>query len=599
MSSSLAERVTLAFAEWQASERSWHDPVARAVQISTAVAFGITGAVFYIKPNDSAEFLGLRAQNENGIVEVKAFYGTMELFLGVALGFVRCSSSLAITSAMLLGAASGRLINAGRNIPSSIASEKPQSIQELVTIKGLLHPQIALAEICGSIFCLWAHLREAKAKAKQDAAAANLVRRQGPDPQRLADFVPYSSENLQDPYPWYKALRDEAPVHKPLGLDYYLVSRAEDIQQVCKDTETFSSRLVAILFQGPGGRQSSLDVQGMDAFTGGVVDVLALQDAPIHTIHRKCAFNGLSPKLFAAMGDKIRERAKQMLEEGFRGKSCVDWMDHMAFRLPMVVALEVCGFPSDPATARTVKAQADHGVALMSGTNTPEEFASHAMEARTLFKWIQKQFSMIRQSPKEARTDFANSLITGVESGDLSLSEAESIILQILLAGNDSSASTMGSAIKVLCERPDIQAKIREDPAKLIPVFIEEVLRYESPFGGHFRLVRKDTELSGVKLRKGERVMVLWASGNRDERYWENPEEFLLTRGAKGKTHFSFGNGVHLCLGNTLARREVRIVIEELLAMFPSVKRAEKGPKPYYIPSSFARSLARYHVDLR
>jgi len=145
-----------------------------------------------------------------------------------------------------------------------------------------------------------------------------------------------------------------------------------------------------------------------------------------------------------------------------------------------------------------------------------------------------------------------------------------------------------------LCMHPEIQNTLREDKSK-IPAFVEEVLRYESPFGGHFRKVTRDTEYDGVEFKKGDRLMLLWASANRDERYFEMPDVFDMDKKNR-KSHFSFGHGIHQCLGSPLARREVRIVVEELLNKFSKLELATDAPKAYYVPSNFTRSLARLFV---
>ena len=121
-------------------------------------------------------------------------------------------------------------------------------------------------------------------------------RRQVNRPQNLNDFVPYCTENLQDPYPWYKALRDESPIYKIPGFDYYVVSRYEDIQKICKNTKAFSSNLVSILLRGGSTLNRPIS---------GIVDVLALQDPPIHSRQRRIAMKSLSPKFFKSLENEV------------------------------------------------------------------------------------------------------------------------------------------------------------------------------------------------------------------------------------------------------------------------------------------------------
>lgn len=144
----------------------------------------------------------------------------------------------------------------------------------------------------------------------------------------------------------------------------------------------------------------------------------------------------------------------------------------------------------------------------------------------------------------------------------------------------------MGSAVKLLCEHQDIQTRLRENPERIAD-FIEETLRYESPFGGHFRKCRGGSELHGVSIPDGARVMLLWGSGNRDERYWDHPDEISIDRPHQ-KSHLGFGFGVHACLGQKLARIEVRVVLEELLKATELMERGWQECR--YVPSAFVRS---------
>jgi cytochrome P450 len=519
------------------------------------------------------EFLGVGLvvnKEMDGIIEIKAFYGIMEIMLGIYIALVSDSTSGLLCGSMILfGCSFGRIIS------SVLHSSNSSNI-----VIGI-HIPIAMAELFGCIIGLHAYMVENQAKKLFMEGRAFLTRRQIPYPTKLDDFVPFCPENIQNPYPFYKALRMEAPVHKPKGLDYYLVSRAADIQTVVRNPDIFSSNLVQILVSSGAagsGSSSSMKFDGFNA--GGIVDVLALQDPPIHTLQRKIAFSGLTPKIFKNLEDKIRELAKTLLQE-FRVE-CVknngaNWIDHVCLRLPMVVALELIGFPADDKTVRWCKECGDKAVLLMSAVNSPEQFQANTKAGYELFRWIQELYQEKKHAPRETLTDFLGVMIDAVkETKQMTDSEVQSVILQILLAGNDSSASTMGAAMKILCERQDIQQQLRNDK-ELIPTFVEEVLRYESAFSGHYRKVIQPTELNGIPLRKGDRVMLLWASANRDELIFDNPDEFRLDRGGKGKSHYTFGQGIHLCLGNPLARREIRIVIEELLNAFPKCIKAAEG----------------------
>jgi cytochrome P450 len=165
---------------------------------------------------------------------------------------------------------------------------------------------------------------------------------------------------------------------------------------------------------------------------------------------------------------------------------------------------------------------------------------------------------------------------------------AVATLLQLLIAGSDSSASSMGSAVRILAENPALADELRQSP-ELIPNFIEEVFRTESAFQGHFRITRKEMQIHGVTVPGNSRVFMMWASGNRDERFWDRPDTFDFRRD-NVKKHLTFGHGIHACIGRELARMEIRIVIRKLLQRTSQLKIVGETP---YEASIFARTLVR------
>jgi cytochrome P450 family 144 len=159
-------------------------------------------------------------------------------------------------------------------------------------------------------------------------------------------------------------------------------------------------------------------------------------------------------------------------------------------------------------------------------------------------------------------------------------------------AGGESTASLIGSAANILATQPDIQAQLRARP-DLLGAFLEETLRYEPPFRGHYRHVLHDTALGGVELKAGSRLLLLWGAANRDPAHFVDAGEFRLDRSG-GKGHISFGKGAHFCVGAALARLEARIVIAELLRRTTWIEATETGR---WLPSLLVRRLE--HLRLR
>ena len=173
--------------------------------------------------------------------------------------------------------------------------------------------------------------------------------------------------------------------------------------------------------------------------------------------------------------------------------------------------------------------------------------------------------------------------------------EVLSILAQFLVAGHETTASTFGWGLRLLCRNPRLQDEIRGDPA-LIKAFVEETLRLESPVQGLPRVVARDTVLGGVKLKAGDTVMLRFGAANRDERQFEHPDRIDLRRPQAG-SHFAFGSGRHHCIGAPLARQELNLGFAALLERLENLRLAAGHPEPHAEPSFLLRNLPSLHVD--
>lgn len=403
----------------------------------------------------------------------------------------------------------------------------------------------------------------------------------------VTDFDPFSAETIENPYPFYEALREEAPLFKPKGANCYYLSRYDDIKEVAMDPERFSSNIVAILLAGGSGRLSTFVPPRLPMTPP---DVLAVQDPPIHRIQRKIATAGLGKGFVQVLEPQVRALVDENMDNVLAGGE-VDWMDAFAFRIPIALTLDILSIPRDDALV--VKSWADEAIALLSGVNTRWQLAWKLMRGLRFAKWCRTQFN--EAEARHPKPDFMmGALIDAVREGTMSRSEAAATVLQIIIAGSDSSASLMGSMVRLLVQDPDLQETLRVDPG-LVPNFIEETIRLESPFQGHFRQTKVPVELHGERLPTNSRVMLLWASGNRDPRKWPNPHQIDLHR-AGPRQHLGFGYGIHLCLGAPIGRMEGRIAMEQLLERTDWVELAE-GDFPHR-KSVFVRTLERLPVKV-
>ena len=202
----------------------------------------------------------------------------------------------------------------------------------------------------------------------------------------VTDFDPFSTSTIENPYPFYEALREEAPIFKPKGADCYYLSRYDDIKQVTMDPERFSSNIVAILLAGGSGRLSTFVPPRLRMAPP---DVLAIQDPPIHRIQRKIATAGLGKGFVQVLEPQVRDLVDQHMNDVLAGGE-VDWMDRFAFRIPIALTLDILSIPRKD--AMQVKAWADEAIALLSGVNTKWQLAWKVWSGMRFVKWCGAQF---------------------------------------------------------------------------------------------------------------------------------------------------------------------------------------------------------------
>ncbi len=395
---------------------------------------------------------------------------------------------------------------------------------------------------------------------------------------------PFAPEALEDPYSLYETLRSDAPVHRLNDTELWMVSRYSDLAEAAAKPEIFSSHISAVIYAGQGPTPAVLQA---DPDAIGAVDVLATADPPDHTLQRKLMNRTFVPARIADREADVRAFVDARLNEALAAGH-VEWMSALAVPLPVTIIGTILGMPSGDLDDLT--RWADAGVDLLSGVASPERMMECWQEMTGFLAYLRARLEA--PSPGSVTEEIA----AAVQRGDLNEREGVSLLLQLVIAGSESTASLIGSAARLLADQPAVQKELREDVSR-IPVFLEEVLRLESPFRGHFRIVTQDTTLGGVSIPAGSRVMLLWGSANRDGEAFPSPESLDLDR-PHPKAHVGFGSGIHFCLGAPLARMEARITLERLLARTTSFGTSPDAPTPRHVPSLFVRRLEALHLKL-
>ena len=365
-------------------------------------------------------------------------------------------------------------------------------------------------------------------------------------------------EVLECPYHYYQRVRDEAPVHQtPLG--FWAVSRYEDVMHMVRDPERFSSQSVSNRIVAPPPPEVvEIEKQGYKP-----VDTLLSNDPPSHTQFRALVNKAFLPKRVAQLEDSIRAIANDLID-AFIDDGKVNLVEQFCIGVPLTVIADALGV--DRKDMPKFKRWSDDSVAPLSGLLTPERQVECARSRVEMQHYMAERVRERQESPKD---DLLSDLVmarfdSGERAGEgLTMEEMQSVIAQLLVAGNETTTNLIAMGMYHLVENPDQMAKVRAN-RDLIPNLVEEALRLEAPVQMLPRRTTTDVTVNGVEIPKGSLCMAMYGSANRDERKYPNPDVFDVERD-NARTHMAFGQGPHFCPGAALARSEARIAFELLL----------------------------------
>ncbi len=419
------------------------------------------------------------------------------------------------------------------------------------------------------------------------------------DPGGTPDVKLFDPETLIDPYPAYKTLRDEAPVYHMEELGIHVVTRYDLIREAIRDFKTYSSRFDAFLgaSQGVVLATAPAEIREQILELGkqmiAPVPTLLTLDEPEHNRYRS-----LVSQLFTAGRVKQNEPYVAAIvdehADAFAASGGGDFMAGFAMPVPLRIIADRLGIPDESKEFFYDAATAAAGALRMSPLS-PEEMLRRARLSLDLQTLLVGLIEARRENPHDDMISILATSRLEEEDRHLSHAEALSILSQFLVAGHETTASTFGWGMLILCRNPELQDELRGDEER-VRTFIEEALRMEAPVQGLPRLVTRDTELGGYPLEAGEFIMLRYGAGNRDERRFANPDHVNLDR-EKAGMHFSFGSGVHHCIGAPLARQELNLGFPALLERMESIRLSAEQPEPRAEPSFILRNLPHLHLE--
>jgi cytochrome P450 family 144 len=389
-----------------------------------------------------------------------------------------------------------------------------------------------------------------------------------PPQQLLAPAV------IDNPYPFYRRLRTEAPVWDVANTGIFTVSTDALVAEATNRVEDFSSNIECLLYRDDAGLPSRI------SFGGDGIQVLATADPPVHPVHRRTVFPGLVARRMRTLEPDIVEIAEGAVA-AMLGCGGGDFMADVGNLVPITMISRLIGF-RDADLDQLLTAAFD-STSLLGSTLTLDELTTLIGRSEDVQTFIAERLALALKDPRE---DLLGAVAHGVRQQVFD-EVAATIMLQTLLsAGGESTTSLLGNAVRILAENYQLQQHLREHPEQM-EAFVEEALRLESPFRFHMRSVHHDTELGNVRVPAGSTLLLLWGSANRDETEYDQPEGIDLDRPVP-RHHLGFGRGIHHCVGAPLARLEAQIVLRVFLTQ---TSRIELDPvrRPKWVQSLMVR----------
>ena len=397
--------------------------------------------------------------------------------------------------------------------------------------------------------------------------------------EEISPLLLLDSGVIDDPYPFYRRLRAEAPVWEIPGTGLFTVSTFDLLAEATGRVEEFSSNISCLLYRDDAGLPCRF------SYGDASVQALATADPPTHALHRSTVFPELVATRMAELEPDVVNLANACMTRALERRN-IEFMTLIANVVPITIISRLIGFHNSDLDQ--LSRAAFDSTAMLSSTLTYDELIECIDRTGEIQTWIAHQLSTAK---KEPRNDLLGAVARGVNTGVLGNLEANIILHTLLSAGGESTTSLIGNAVRILAEQPDLQQHLRRDPEK-IPTFLEEVLRLESPFPCSMRSIPNDTTLGAVDIPAGATVLLLWGAANRDATEFNRPDEIDLDRPTP-RHHVAFGRGIHHCVGAPLARTEARNVLTVLLERTTRITLDPEHP-----PRRLNNLMVRRHEQL-
>lgn len=402
----------------------------------------------------------------------------------------------------------------------------------------------------------------------------------------LSEYNFFSEEVLECPFEFYRLARSEAPIYLLPGTNIYLVTRHADIRAMLKDTATYSSDIGHLL----SGSGESEDIQKMYEDMIEPANTLLTLDPPRHRVYRSLVNKVFSAKRVEQMHTYIEKIVDGLIDDFIDDGEC-EFIAAFASPLPLMVIADQLGI--DRELLPRFKVWSDSLAARLGGMAREED---HADIARAIMDYQKYILGVIEDRRRQPRDDMISDLANAEIDEGRRLNDAEliSIVQQFLVAGNETTTSSLAGGLLSLVRDPEQMRLLVEQPEHM-PNAVEEILRTETPSAGLWRAVTRDVEVHGVAIPAGAMVMLRYASANRDECVFTDPEQFDIGRN-NAHEHIAFGQGTHFCPGAMLARKEMIVALQKLLERITNIRLADARNDLTHWPNRVLRGLKELHI---
>ncbi|MFT7244593.1 MAG: cytochrome P450 [Candidatus Azotimanducaceae bacterium] len=419
------------------------------------------------------------------------------------------------------------------------------------------------------------------------------------DPSQLPDpeTMPIEDIDVSHPIllqqdiwqPYFKRLRQDDPVHyckSSVFGAYWSITKFNDIMEIEKNHEVFSSDRDITIFD-----QSMLDELGIPKRKRDTSNFIAM-DPPVHDDQRKAVQGVVAPRNLSKMEGLIRQRVINILESLPLNEE-FSWVEKVSIELTTQMLATLFDFPFEdrhklPYWSDVSTSLPELGIGLPGLTREAQEAALEDCLA-TMRKLWEERANLPADNDMDLLSMLAHNKSTHDMDDDMFLGN----LILLIVGGNDTTRNSITGGVLALNENPAEYAKLRANP-KLIPSMVSEIIRWQTPLSHMRRTATQDIEFRGKQIKKGDKVIMWYISGNRDDEVIENADDFIIDR-ANPRHHVSFGFGIHRCMGNRLAEMQLRVLWEEITKRFDKI---EVVGQPERIVSNFIKGYTDLNVKL-